>query len=336
MRRALLLIAALVATVLVATTSATADSTYTDPAGDGRGVGPDVTAVAVTNDGEGVITMRVTAAAVAGSGLVVVFDTDLNGLFDDSTSRLIDLMMPASGVVIPVAYAMDSVTNKFVPTSAPSLRATATATDITLSFAKTELGIDKGFGFWTWGWNSTSDEGDEAPDVGELDLHRHDTASASTSCHRQAGDRQADRDCCDRRQEDDGDVPGRAERHRRADDGRDDDVRSVGGRKGARPQGVVLGRQGPAQLRRPQDGKREAPESEADDLVERPRRLASRDLQGALNGSGGRLGEPPTRSHREEREIGEKELQRPQVGSAGLENSVVPGLRRSGDRHDWP
>ena len=166
MRRALLLIAALVATVLVATTSATADSTYTDPAGDGRGVGPDVTAVAVTNDAKGVITMRVTAAAVAGSGLVVVFDTDLNGLFDDSTSRLIDLMMPASGVVIPVAYVMDSVTNKFVPTSAPSLRATATATDITLSFAKTELGIDKGFGFWTWGWNSTSDDGDEAPDVG--------------------------------------------------------------------------------------------------------------------------------------------------------------------------
>jgi hypothetical protein len=166
MRRALLLVAALVATVLVATTSATADSTYTDPAGDGKGVGPDVTAVAVTNDAKGVVTMRVTAAAVAGSGLVVVFDTDLNGLFDDSTSRLIDLMMPASGVVIPVAYARDSAANKFVATSVPSLRATATATDITLSFAKSELGIDKGFSFWMWGWNSTSDDGDEAPDVG--------------------------------------------------------------------------------------------------------------------------------------------------------------------------
>jgi hypothetical protein len=166
MRRALLLVASLVAAVLVATTGATADTTYTDPAGDGRGVGPDVTAVAVTNDAQGVITMRITAAAVAASGLVVMFDTDLNGRFDDSTTRSIDLMTPAAGVVVPAAYARDGATNTFVPTTVPSLRATATSTELTLAFAKSELGIDKGFSFWMWGWNSASDDGDEAPDVG--------------------------------------------------------------------------------------------------------------------------------------------------------------------------
>ena len=166
MRRMLLFLVALVAVLLVATTSATADSSYTDPAGDGKG-GPDVTAVAVTNDAQGVITMRITTTSVAGTALMVIFDTDMNALVSDPTGRAILLATPIPGVVIPMAYARDAA-GALVATSVPSMRATATATEITLSFAKAELGIDKGFGFWVAGMppGDTNDLGEEAPDTG--------------------------------------------------------------------------------------------------------------------------------------------------------------------------
>ena len=69
MRRVLWIIPALSAAVLVAASGATADSAFTDPAGDGKG-GPDVTAVAVTNDAAGVVTMKITTTQQADSGLL--------------------------------------------------------------------------------------------------------------------------------------------------------------------------------------------------------------------------------------------------------------------------
>ena len=165
MRRMLLLMAALATLVLVATSGATADSSYTDPAGDGKG-GPDVTAVAITNDAAGVVTMKITATGLSNTGLVVFMDTDLNGKVADTAGKAVMLAIPGTGVVVPMAFGFDASENLTPITLPVSMRATATATDVTLVFAKTDLGVDQGFGFWIGGVTPSDDLGDEAPDDG--------------------------------------------------------------------------------------------------------------------------------------------------------------------------
>ncbi len=166
MRRVLWIIPTLSAAVLVAASGATADSAFTDPAGDGKG-GPDVTAVAVTNDAAGVVTMKITTTQQADSGLLVLVDTDLNGRLDDGTGKAFMLVIPAPGIAVPMAFNIDSAGN-IAPTSVPSLRVTATATELDLVFAKTDLAVNLGFNFGIAGMPPGDDSGlgDMAPDNG--------------------------------------------------------------------------------------------------------------------------------------------------------------------------
>ena len=163
MKRSLLLLAVLVAACVAGASVATADSTWGDPAGDGNG-GIDVTAVMVANDAAGVITMKITATQVVDSMLVVFLDTDLNGLFDDATGKMLVVGTPAPGVVIPMAFGLDE-SGSPVPITVPSYRVLPTASGLELVFAKSELGIDRGFAFYLATLvPGTGDLGDSVPD----------------------------------------------------------------------------------------------------------------------------------------------------------------------------
>lgn len=164
MKRALLLFLML-AVAVAAAGAATADSSWTDPPGDAKGA-MDITAVTVTNDTAGNITIKVTAGHVADSALIVVMDTDLNGQAFDATGRAFFAVMPVAGVVVPMAYAFDAAKN-LTPVTVPSYRAVATPTGVDFFLLKTDVGIDKGFGFWvdtvvpgSHDWGDTAPDGD--------------------------------------------------------------------------------------------------------------------------------------------------------------------------------
>lgn len=163
MKRYLVAFALVVAAAVVGTGAATADSTWSDPAGDANGA-IDVTAVTVANDAAGTVTMRITASHVGGSVLAVFLDTDVNGLFSDATGKMLAVGMPTPGVVLPMAFGRDA-NGEPIPITVPSYRAAATPTGIELSFAKSELGIDQAFGFYVLTWLvDTEADGDFVPD----------------------------------------------------------------------------------------------------------------------------------------------------------------------------
>jgi hypothetical protein len=124
-----------------ASTRATADQSWTDPAGDAQGGAPDLTAAQVTNDAAGTITMSVTVPMVAQTAMYVLLDTNMNSRIEYA----IIAMGMGPGVVSPLAISLDTSGNTGV-VSIPSLRMSSTASTVTLSFAKTDIGIDIGFG----------------------------------------------------------------------------------------------------------------------------------------------------------------------------------------------
>jgi hypothetical protein len=162
MRRTLLILLVLGTTILAGAGVATAETSWSDPPGDGKGA-IDITGVTVANDPDGLITMKVVATAVGGSGYNVFLDADLNG----NIERAIWGATPVAGVVVPMAFAKDS-SDTWSPTTIPSLRGIATPTGAEFSFVKAEVGIDQGFAFWIGTDIPGNDEawGDEAPDVG--------------------------------------------------------------------------------------------------------------------------------------------------------------------------
>jgi hypothetical protein len=168
MRRALLLLVAAIALLVVAVSpggagASTSDQSWTDPAGDALGGAPDLTAVSVSNDAAGTITMNVTVPMVANTAMFVFMDTNMNGNDSDPADRAVIAVGLGTGVVAPLTY--DGSGNAV---SIPSLRMGATATAVTLSFVKTDVGIDLGFGFWlateTEAQISGDVWGDEMPD----------------------------------------------------------------------------------------------------------------------------------------------------------------------------
>jgi len=142
------LISALALTVAVAaggagaSTQRLSDQSWTDPAGDAQGGAPDLTAVTVSNDAAGTITMNVTVPMVASTSMLVMLDTNLNSRIEYGIAAV--GMGP--GVVSPFAIAIDPSGNA-AATSIASLRMSSTASMVTLSVLKTDLGIDAGFGF---------------------------------------------------------------------------------------------------------------------------------------------------------------------------------------------
>jgi hypothetical protein len=165
MKRLLLLLSFAASAAVLGVGAATADN-FTDPSGDANG-GPDITAVTVTNDAAGTITMDVAVPLTTRNAVLVFMDTDLNGRVSDPTGREIAVMTVAPSVVVALPFANDAE-GKPVPMSAPSLKATATATNVTLAFAKADFGINTGFGFWIGTVTSTDADtmSDEAPNDG--------------------------------------------------------------------------------------------------------------------------------------------------------------------------
>lgn len=130
-----------------ASTQRALDQSWTDPAGDAVGGAPDLTAVQVSNDAAGTITMSVTVPMVANTVMYAFIDADMNGKVADAAGRIIAAIGMGQGVVMPLAAGYDASGNSAV-TSIPSLKMTATTTAVTIQFSKTDLGIGPGFGFW--------------------------------------------------------------------------------------------------------------------------------------------------------------------------------------------
>lgn len=161
MKRVMSLMAAAAVVLLVGVSAATAEQSYSDPAGDAV-AGPDITAVTVANDAAGTITVDVTVPLTADTGLGVFVDTNVNGSIDEATDRVL-LVVNAAGVVLPMA-----LTGEAAPAQAPSLRVTATPTSVRIVFAKADVAVDKAFAFAvaTFGAGDDDDLADLAPDDG--------------------------------------------------------------------------------------------------------------------------------------------------------------------------
>ena len=121
----------------VASPRAVADQTYSDQAGDANG-GPDVTTITVTNDAAGTVTMVVSVALPSGSLMLVGVDNNLDASFE----RYIGVFSMGSGLYVQAISKTDA---KMGPVG--SLRLSGTDTTATLSFAKSELGINQSFNF---------------------------------------------------------------------------------------------------------------------------------------------------------------------------------------------
>lgn len=134
-----------------------ADQSWTDPAGDAQGGAPDITAVNVSHDTAGTITITVTAPLNDG-GMLVFLDTNQNGTFNDSTDKVIGAWGFGPGVAVAVLIK----SNPLMAT------VSATTTTVTFSFSKTEAGIATGFGFWVLSQSAsqwlTDQRGDTIPD----------------------------------------------------------------------------------------------------------------------------------------------------------------------------
>jgi hypothetical protein len=162
---ALALIVAMFAGGAGATMSSAVDQSWTDPAGDAAGGAPDLTAVQVSNDEAGRITLDVTVPMVTDTAVIVFLDTDLNGRYTDATGRVIAGLTLQPGIIVPMV--MDGLGD---PVSIASLQMSATATTVEVSFLKTDVGIDSGFAFWiataTDAQMVGEGPGDEMPDTG--------------------------------------------------------------------------------------------------------------------------------------------------------------------------
>jgi hypothetical protein len=121
----------------VASPRAAADQTYLDPAGDANG-GPDVTAVTVTNDANGTVTMTVSVGMPQNSLMLVGIDN--NG--DLSMERYIGVYSMGSSLFVQAA-SKDDPKLAFVG----SLTLSGSDLTVTLSFTKDELGIGQRFTF---------------------------------------------------------------------------------------------------------------------------------------------------------------------------------------------
>jgi hypothetical protein len=158
-----------------------ANQTFPDPTGDAQG-GPDLTGVSVSDDASGRITVHI---ALAGpitntAGFGIFLDTDMNGQTHDATGRAIVLAV-TSNMVVPVVMSGADDSQLQVPVTA-----TISGNDVSASFQKTDMAIDKMFGFWAASMkDDLSGTADEAPDGNTLWVYMltggQQTTSTTTS-----------------------------------------------------------------------------------------------------------------------------------------------------------
>ena len=155
-----LVVAALACVATVSIGSATAspraaaDQSWTDPAGDAVAGAPDMTAVSVSNDEAGTITITVTVPLNDGS-MIVFLDTNQNGSFSDPTDKMTGAFGLGSGLAVGIIFKSNPLTAKV----------NATATTVTFVFPKAEAGIGEGFGFWILSQSAAQFGSDQAGDM---------------------------------------------------------------------------------------------------------------------------------------------------------------------------
>jgi hypothetical protein len=139
------LIAASVAFVSAGGASA---ATFTDPAGDSNGA-PDITAVDVSNDSSGQVTIRLALAGAPSTAVfLVLFDTDQNPATGASAS---------SGAEYSVTFDAAAQTflvarwdgSQWVLSPYQRVKVTSAATSVTFSLNARDIGGTNAFGFWT-------------------------------------------------------------------------------------------------------------------------------------------------------------------------------------------
>jgi hypothetical protein len=144
-----------------------AQTTFTDPAGDGKGA-PDITSVVISNDNKGQVTIRLSVVGDPSPALFgVAFDTDQNA----STGAPDSLGTEYALTYMPGANSFDFVRwngSQWVSAPYQTVKVSADATSVTLSVNVNELGGVHSFGFWTRSLIGEVTNGvlDDAPDTG--------------------------------------------------------------------------------------------------------------------------------------------------------------------------
>ncbi len=146
MRRRGWIVGALALLALLVVQGAAADQSYADPAGDATGGAPDVTTVAVANDGAGKITFDITVAGLPAPDTFVdvPMNTDLNPSTGDegidhefffSGSQGIGLLLRWNG-------------SELVPVVVPTFRSSYANGVVHLEVNRADIGNTSGFAFW--------------------------------------------------------------------------------------------------------------------------------------------------------------------------------------------
>lgn len=161
--RTIAVIAVSVAALLLAGT-ATAETTYTDPAGD-SGTAPDVTQV-VVSDGVGLIAFRVTVPLVPSTNIVLLLNTDRNALTGkDGDEFVLAMGINADGTKW---WDLDRWNGSaWEDVKSTNVRGSSSATSLEVTLSQSELGISGGFAFVVGSERWLADEleaFDSAPD----------------------------------------------------------------------------------------------------------------------------------------------------------------------------
>jgi hypothetical protein len=165
MRRRSWLIVAVLATALLVVQGAAADQTYTDPAGDATGGAPDVTNVAVANDGAGKITFDITTAGLPAPDTFVdmPIDSDSNPNTGDDGIDYDFILQGSTGSGVLLRWNGSD----YVPHVVPSARVSFASGVVHFEVNRADIGNSSGFVFWVSALkvSGTSVVGfDDAPD----------------------------------------------------------------------------------------------------------------------------------------------------------------------------
>ena len=144
MRRRGWAVAVLTTLALLLARGAAADQSYTDPAGDATSGAPDITTVAVANDGAGKITIDVAFAALPGSGSFfgVSMDTD-NNLNTGDYGADYSFFLPSSGD----GWLERWDGSDFVPIASPTVRVSFANGVVHFEANRNDLGNTSGLTF---------------------------------------------------------------------------------------------------------------------------------------------------------------------------------------------
>jgi hypothetical protein len=143
--RSWLIVAALAAALLIVQ-GAAADQTYSDPAGDATGGAPDVTNVAVANDGAGKITFDITTTGLPAPDTFVdmPIDSDSNPNTGDDGIDYDFILQGSTGTGVLLRWNGSD----YVPHVVPSARVSFASGVVHFEVNRADIGNTSGFVFW--------------------------------------------------------------------------------------------------------------------------------------------------------------------------------------------